>query len=512
MVFRVCRRVLGHEQDAEDAFQATFLVLARRARTVSWQPSAANWLHKAAYHVALRAKAAAARRRAREAHPCDRACDDALDELTARELLGVLDEELSALPERYREPLVLCYLEGTTRDEAGRQLGCPLGTLKSRLERGRELLARRLARRGISLAAALAAAEMGVSAASADLPSELLETTVMAALSFVTGTAGASPLAPQVLALAQSALPANGTSWKITLALIFMVVGLAAAGTGLLLHRPIDTLSPSQEVSNDRDTRAGPSQPASGNTPDEATKIKGDASAFLSHNGKTVAQWSRDGTLRFIELVDSVHEGRPASRPVERRKFSLPAARLFTLAFVPDGKSLAVVAGKTGEIYLWDFLSAAQAPPLTAPQTEQRKSTEGGPGKDAYWCFAVSRDGRTLAGGLARSAGGTQKIRLWEASAGRQLSQWKSVRQLASQESGICWLAFAADGKKLASAGEDGSLCVWDVATGKELRRLKGSPVSPDAPLPIALAPDGRTLAQALPDQTIQSWDVDSGN
>jgi RNA polymerase sigma factor (sigma-70 family) len=512
MVFRVCRRVLHHEQDAEDAFQATFLVLARKARSVSWQPSAANWLHKAAYHVALRAKAAAARRRAREAQPCGRASDDALGELTARELLGVLDEELTGLPERYRAPLVLCYLEGITRDEAARQLGCPLGTLKSRLERGRELLHLRLARRGITLAAALAAAEMGVSAASAAMPPELLETTVMAALSFVTGTAGASPLAPQVLALARSALPTTGTSWKITLVLIFTVVGLAAAGTGLLLPRPIDTLSPSQEVSNDRDTRAEPLPQASGNTQGETTKPKGYASAFLSHNGKTVAQWSRDGTLRFIELVDFVHEGRSAPRPVERRKLSLPGARLFTLAFLPDGKSLAVVAGKAGEIYLWDFLSVAQAPPLTTRQSEQGKSTEGGPDKDRYLCFAVSRDGKTLAGGLARAAGGTQKIRLWEAAAGRQLHQLKSARQFAVQESGICWLAFTADGKKLASAGEDGTLCVWDVATGKDLRRLEGAPVSPDAPLPIAFAPDGRTLAQALPDQTIQSWDVGSGN
>jgi RNA polymerase sigma factor (sigma-70 family) len=512
MVFRVCRRVLCHEQDAEDAFQATFLVLARKARSVSWQLSVANWLHKAAYHVALRAKAAAARRRAHEAQPCSRASDDALDNLTARELLGVLDEELTALPERYRAPLVLCYLEGATRDEAGRQLGCPLGTLKSRLERARESLRRRLARRGISLGAALAAAEIGASATAAAVPPAFLEATVRAALSFVTGTAWAPPLAPRVLALAKSALPAIGTSWKVILALFFMVVGLATAATGLLFHRPVEALRPSQEVSNDPDTLAEPLQHASGDTPGEATKTKGDASAFLSHNGKIIAQWSRDGTLRFIEFVDSVHEGRSASRPVERRKLSLPGARLFTLAFLPDGKSLAVVAGNTGEFYLWDFLSTAQAPPMTARQSEQRTSTERGPGKETYSSFAVSRDGKTLAGGLARSAGGTQKIRLWDASAGRQLHQLKSVRQFALQESGICWLAFAADSKKLASASEDGTLCVWEVATGKELRRLKGSPVSPDTPLPIALAPDGRTLAQALPDHTIQSWDVDSGN
>jgi WD40 repeat protein len=128
-----------------------------------------------------------------------------------------------------------------------------------------------------------------------------------------------------------------------------------------------------------------------------------------------------------------------------------------------------------------------------------------------HLCFAISPDGKTLAGGLAPSSRSTEKIQLWEATAGKQLHQLKSQRKLASQEPGVCWLAFTRDGRRLASASEDGTLCLWEVQTGKELRRLKGSAVSRDPLLPIALAPDGQTIAQALADQTIEIWVVDTG-
>src|SRR4051794_33095221 len=138
MVLRVCRRLLPHGPDAEDAFQATFLTLAKKAGAVRWHDSAAGWLHGVARNTARRARDAAARRARHERGAPARAGADPLAEMSARELLGALDEELSRLPRQYREPLVLCYLEGAARDEAARRLGCPLGTLKGRLERGKE--------------------------------------------------------------------------------------------------------------------------------------------------------------------------------------------------------------------------------------------------------------------------------------------------------------------------------------------------------------------------------------
>src|SRR6266702_2470027 len=134
MVLRLCQRLLHNEHDAEDVCQATFLVLASKAASRFWQPSVASWLHRVAYHMALRAKAGAVRRAVHERHVVERPLPDPLETITARELLTVLDEELTRLPEKYRVPLVLCHLEGATRDQAALQLACPLGTLKHRVE------------------------------------------------------------------------------------------------------------------------------------------------------------------------------------------------------------------------------------------------------------------------------------------------------------------------------------------------------------------------------------------
>src|SRR5262245_39167514 len=150
MVLGVCRRVLPNSSDAEDACQATFLVLAKKAKSGRWQPSVANWLYLTARKVAANARVAARRRAGREAGAAAPEAVPPTDRLTAGEYLAALDEELGRLPPYYREPLVLCYLEGLTRDEAARRLGVLPGTLKIRLERGRKRLADALARRGCS--------------------------------------------------------------------------------------------------------------------------------------------------------------------------------------------------------------------------------------------------------------------------------------------------------------------------------------------------------------------------
>src|SRR5262245_21016191 len=150
MVLGVCRRVLQNEHDAEDVFQAAFIVLARRARALDGSGSVANWLHTVAYRLALRARAGAARRRAVERQAVDMPRPEPSSDLLWRDLRPVLDEELGCLPEKYRAPLILCYLEGKTTEETARQLGCPFGTVSSRLARGRDLLRQRLLRRGLA--------------------------------------------------------------------------------------------------------------------------------------------------------------------------------------------------------------------------------------------------------------------------------------------------------------------------------------------------------------------------
>jgi RNA polymerase sigma factor (sigma-70 family) len=157
MVYRVCRRVLGAEQDAEDAFQAVFVILVRQAASIRKRASLACWLHGVARQVALRARTSAQRRRDREARGAkpDEAADP--DDRSWSEVRAVLDEELVRLPERLRAPLVLCYLEGLTQDEAADQLGRAKSTFRRQLERGRELLGLRLVRRGVAFSTGLAA-------------------------------------------------------------------------------------------------------------------------------------------------------------------------------------------------------------------------------------------------------------------------------------------------------------------------------------------------------------------
>ena len=148
MVFGVCRRVVRNHHDAEDAFQATFLVLARKASSVRPRERLANWLHGVALRTAMKAKAMTAKRRGREKQVTEMPEPEAAQQDQWRDLQPLLDQELNGLPENYRLPILLCDLEGKTIKEATRQLGWPQGTLAGRLARGRKLLAKRLANRG----------------------------------------------------------------------------------------------------------------------------------------------------------------------------------------------------------------------------------------------------------------------------------------------------------------------------------------------------------------------------
>jgi RNA polymerase sigma factor (sigma-70 family) len=234
MVLGVCRRVLSHVQDAEDAFQATFLVLARRAAAVEPRERVGPWLYGVAYRTALKARALAARRRkveraaARPAEAAERAHPD--------DLRPLLDQCLSRLPERYRVPLVLCDLQGRARRDVARQLGLAEGTLSSRLARARVLLGRRLRPHGIALSAAGVAAAL-VGGASAAPPASLTTATVAAAISLVAGQAAVVP--PQILMLTEGVMRAmTMTRWKIA-TVVLLSLALMGVGGGLLTHRAL---------------------------------------------------------------------------------------------------------------------------------------------------------------------------------------------------------------------------------------------------------------------------------
>jgi RNA polymerase sigma factor (sigma-70 family) len=232
LVQGVCRRVLRHEQDAEDAFQATFLVLARKAREVGRRGSVGGWLHRVAFHAAIKARARTANRDRHERQTPPRQAADLLDEVTGRELLAALDEELQKLSEDCRTSLVLCYLEGHTCDQAARQLGWSVRTLKRRLEQGRRCLRTRLARRGIALPAALLA--LGLTrGARAAVPAALTSTTARAA---VDAAAGRVATATAAHALAQAILRGPRAARFVATA-AFLALGALVFGLGVVQHQ-----------------------------------------------------------------------------------------------------------------------------------------------------------------------------------------------------------------------------------------------------------------------------------
>ena len=229
MVFGVCRRLLHDAHAAEDAAQATFLVLARRAGSIGQPDRLAGWLYGVAHRVASKARSGSLRR-GEAALDSDRADGrpDPLAEVSARELLEALEAELGRLPEAYRLPLVLCCLEGLSQEEAAGRLGCTPGSVRGRLERGRRRLHERLIRRGLTLPAALAAvlaSRGGVSAA-------LVRVTVRGAVAFAAGGGGVSQ---QVIAMANGGLKAMfWTKMKVAL-VVLALSGAVGGGAGWVM-------------------------------------------------------------------------------------------------------------------------------------------------------------------------------------------------------------------------------------------------------------------------------------
>jgi RNA polymerase sigma factor (sigma-70 family) len=236
MVYRVCWRVLQHHQDAEDAFQVTFLVLAQRLRTVRKHASLASWLHGVAHRVALKSKRAAATRRRQEEQAAASQTIPPAD-VSWGEVRTVLDAELVGLPEKWRLPLVLCYLEGRTQDEAASELGWSKRTLRRRLEEGRTGLGRRLSRRGVVWPAALSAVLFSDAAASAALSPGLLDSAIKAASLFAAGqTAAAGLISAQAAALTEGVLQTMLLSKiKLAMAVVLVVAVVGVGGNRLLV-------------------------------------------------------------------------------------------------------------------------------------------------------------------------------------------------------------------------------------------------------------------------------------
>jgi RNA polymerase sigma factor (sigma-70 family) len=263
LVMGVCRQVLRHTQDAEDVFQATFLVLARKAASIRKSEALVSWLHGVAYRMAMNAKRNAARRRQHESRAKTVSPANPSWEVAWHEVQTLLNEEIQRLPEKYRAPFLLCCVENQSRAEAARQLGLKEGTVWSRLSQARKQLQERLARRGVTLSAVLGAAAVSKSVGTAAVPDLLVETTARAAALYAAGqTAAGGLISAEVAALVKGVTQTMlVTKLKIATALL-LATTLMATGAGMLVRQPAAAAVPQEKEA---------AKPAASLTPIEAT-------------------------------------------------------------------------------------------------------------------------------------------------------------------------------------------------------------------------------------------------
>jgi RNA polymerase sigma factor (sigma-70 family) len=572
-VLGVCRRLLGNAADAEDAFQATFLVLLRKADSIRKRSSLGSWLYGVAYRVATKARARSARFAAGQSAAATAAThDNPLDKSAHRELCAVLDDEIQRMPERYRAPLILCGLEGKTCEQAARALSWPKSSLAHRLGRARELLRQRLARRGVVLPAALLVAAL-TDKARATVPAPLALAT---ARLLAQAASGALPATAPAVTFANAAL--RGMAWLKWTAVIALVplLGLAIVGAALLLgprdnpkqpQSPVEALpgkvDAPAEIGTDRQgdplpdgavARIGSARLRHGSplyqltySPDgkvlaslgsgvlrlwdaASGKLLGHAAVpenefftqgVFCDDGKTVLvhgagsfRWFDARTGKEVRRADigpgkahgclsprgdAVAFVRGAKEILlydlasgkERRTWKTERNWDWELAFSPDGKTLAAID--------WDqkrpFNAQTRTVLLLDTGTGQRRS-EIAWGTERLGKLTFSRDGKKL---MAHHLGGG--VRVWSTAAGELLSS------LTAPNPGLVITAFTPEGDAVALGSQYVGVPLLDLRTGRELANFRAQPTV----TALAFAPDGKTLATAGGVGAITQWDLASG-
>jgi RNA polymerase sigma factor (sigma-70 family) len=549
LVWGVCRRILDSRHDAEDAFQAAFLVLARRAGSVRKQSSVGSWL----YGVASRLSWQLPKRRARRAAgPVADAVDgsgqpEPHEEVSLREALAVLDEEVAGLPQKYRAPVVLCHLQGKTTEEAARDLGWPVGTLKTRLLRARELLRGRLERRGITAPAgaltALAAAEV----ADAAVPAALTRQALGAAVGFA-GRGGAA-VSPEALRLAQgllgSALLHRLAWWALGLLALGVLGGRAAvllpAGPASPPAAPAVPPGPAAAARPAADLHGDP-LPAGALARLGTTRFRHGARVWcvsVSPDGKLLATAGRDGNVRLWDVATGREVGVLAGERIN----------LCCVAFSPDGRALA--AGDEQAVRVWDvarrrvvweqqqprgqsYLAfAPDGASLTAAGPDggvrRRDAATGKPLQEGapppipdLYGAAPLRGGKAVVAATFVCRGPRQGDAqlTWEL---HDSATGKPLRRIATTggPGHTVWSASHHHGQLIALSSDDATLAavcgyrgnavaLYDVATGKEERRLE---IDPDeARLScVALAPGGKLVAAGGDGGKLYLWERKTG-
>jgi RNA polymerase sigma factor (sigma-70 family) len=475
MVLGVCRRVLGAGPDADDAFQATFLVLARKASTIRKRHAAGSWLHGVALHLSHQTRAKLASQRRRETN-LGAAMDsipthaDPEREINLRELGSILDEELERLPTVCRAAIVACHLENRSTTRAAKHLGIPASTLKSRLDRGRELLRGRLIKRGVGLSAVTLAVSLTEQGRAWAAPA-LVRATVEAAVDFA--SSGAAAVSAQVASLA-----ANGLKVAPLMKVKLVLIGSLAVGlAGLAATVPAPFAS----------TENGPIKAASKVVqPTDVAMQQRKAAKDVFDDPLPPGAVARLGTVRWR------HDGPPDY-----------------VAILPDGKTV-ITSGDTA-IHVWARDSGKEL------RRFQPSWAEGNhPPRFPSNVAAVSKDGKLVAGFWNESV-----IHLWETETGKALPPIPLGKDAAP----AAGLAFSPDGKKLAVSSMAGGVRIWDFAAAKTVSAFGSNP--PNWPGDnfkmiwqgaLAYGPDGRSVVSIVRDMinsphlvTLTVWDPATG-
>ncbi len=462
-VWNVCRRVLVQHQEIEDAFQAVFLILVRKAATIRKGEAIGSWLYGVAFRTALRAKLRAVQRKDRDEQAAAMAgpAPAVWCEVACRELQRLLDEEVQGLAEVYRAPFVLCCLEGMSRAEAARELGWKEGTLSGRLARARVLLQARLLRRGVTLSAALTAGALAQNSAGA-VASGLVATTT-SALMAPEGLVAARTLSPAAVTLAELVLPSIGVSKLNTVLGLILLLALAVAGASL-------------------------------------------AALSLGLPGKPTLN------AEAPSIVPRLLHGHTGS--------------VHNIRFTPDGRLISVGGWPEGDrtLCVWDVAAGRELSRFTAPaQIQALELSANGryaliglnDGRIQYLDLEVQRVVQTLHGHqgnvswLACTPDGKQAFstaidgtaRLWDLRDGREVRRFQGLSK---------WVragAVSPDGSRLVIGYNHGMLQVWDVHTGQEIKRIERRHGWINW---LAFAPNG--LQVLIADREAALYDLDTGN
>jgi RNA polymerase sigma factor (sigma-70 family) len=498
MVWTVCRGVLKSEHDVEDAVQATFLVLARKASSIRRHTSLGSWLHGVAYRIALKARASRQRQTSRCLPDLPGFHDDIVAVAATREEQTILHEELQNLPDRLRSPLVMCYLEGRTNSEAARLLGLKVGTVDSRLARGRQRLRVRLSRRGL----VVAAGSIGLpvlekpAAAAAIAGAVSLARLVAAGETAVEGGISFSALGLAEGFIHTAMLAKVKTAAAIAALICTLAVGAGWAGQQMLTGQSAQ--SEEREAAPKAQVSAVAERPTLIQKPH--TDFYGDPlpPGVLARLGTTLFQhkaghlvFSADSKKMLSGSTDGlVQEWDVATSKLEKRiQMTLPQKRKENFKLVepllsPDGKLLTITDQKS--VSLCDVASGKVLHTIgvSAPILAHR--------------HAFSPDGKVLA--IIDWDKDNHAVFVWDAKTGLKVGEFKHGKFLLD-------LSFSHDGKLLATADME-ELHVWDTATGRERvkTRLDQSGGRLDR---LCFAPDGKLIA-TVNKTTVSLWDTDS--